>query len=435
MEQVLVLPEWEVFQATPIEVHRKYWQDDDIWGVINSYPHSIRKGFEKLKEAIHQYMANGYSNRIQGQYSFDEDFLRKFCHSIFETETLEKSFAKAGGIKHEFGLEWGKLKILQYYRKFLKNPASGTGFFYYFKRDCKQGSLKQFNISCWGDLLEFSLQDHTFFQRQRQNFTGDIGLQRAKEYLQKQYKLNGKIPMSYDNGCKFIANAIRRNFWEDFGITTWCDLIYEVFGLVKGTFNLWTGSSGLDRALSWIKEYVNEHGKLPSGNSAHYHSIHPLISKKIWKKYGINSWNDLTIKACGIVKSKKKRKWVRKKGLERAKKELKEYFNEYRKLPTASMFPNLSSVFKRGNWKEFNVSSWNDLLKDTFGRVNVIHGTWMGRVGLNRAKKSLIKYKKEHKKYPKENNRHFRGIKRALIGKYWIEFGIFTWDNLIQNIF
>ena len=435
MEQILIFPECEVFQETPIESHRKYWQDDDIWGIIESYPPAIRKGFEKLKEAIHEYIANGYSYRIQGKYRYDEKFLRKFCSYIYETECLEKSFARAGGIVYEFGLEWGKLKILQYYRKYQKNPPSETGFFYYFKRDCKQGALKQYGISCWGDLLEISLQDHTFFQRDRQNLTGHMGLKRAKAYLQKQYKMNRKIPMSCESGSKLIANAIRRDYWKEFGITTWGDLIFEVFGYIKGTMNLWKGSGGLDRALSWIKGFVNEHGKLPYKNSAHYYTINGLANNKFWMKYGINTWDDLTLKACGIVDSKKRRNsWTGIKGLERAKNELKKYFNDHQKLPTSSVFPNIVRVIIKGYWKEQNISSWNDLLRVTFGKVNVIHKTWNGQEGIKRAKKTLREYKMKYKKYPK-NNYLFQGIKRSLNGNYWAEFGIFTWEDLIQHVF
>ena len=94
------------------------------------------------------------------------------------------------GIKYKFGLEWSKEKILQYYQKYGKNPPSENGFFYYLKRDCKNNSLKKYRILCWKDLLAISLQNKTFYQRNRQNFTGKVGVERAKKYLQQKYKQN-----------------------------------------------------------------------------------------------------------------------------------------------------------------------------------------------------------------------------------------------------
>ncbi len=480
--------------------------DVDIWEKIHFYPPSIQSGFEKLKETTDEYIANGYSDLIQRRCKFDEDFLRGFSHNISKTQCLEWSFAKAGGIVYKFGFEWAKLKILRNYQKHLKNPFSGNGFFYFLRRDCKKGILKEYGVSCWKDLLEISLKNHTYYQRDRQSFSGQKGLQRAKAYLQKQYEKNGKIPLGDDNGCKLIAKAIRRNIWAEFGITTWGDLIYETFGFIKGTQNLWKGGGGLERALFWIKKFYDENGTLPSGkNSDYYYIINQLASSKFWKKYGISNWDDLTIKACGLVSNKKKSKnwagiegletarnelikyfdvhqklpvsskfssinqairkgywkeqkinswndllrdlfgrvngfneiWMGQKGLERARKELKSYFNTHQKLPISPMFSTISWAARKGYWKEQNIESWNDLLRDTFGKVNRPYLTWKGNIGLNRAKKILIEYKNKHNKYPEEkiNSNRFMDIKRALSKKYWIQLGIFTWKDLIQSIF
>ena len=72
----------------------------------------------------------------------------------------------------------------------------------------------------------------------------------------------------------------------------------------------------------------------------------------------------------------------------------------------------------------------------TFGKINVVQGSWKGHTGLNRAKKALTVYRNKYKRYPKINSQgEIRGIKGALIRKYWIEFGIFTWDDLIHHTF
>ena len=490
--------------AHSIEINRNYWLDDDIWEKISSYPSFIQSGFEELKETRQQYITNGYNAQIQNQSQFNERFLKEFSFLISKTKSLERSFAQAGGIVYGFGFEWGKLKILHYYQKHLKNPFSDNGFFYFLKRDCKKGILKEYGVSCWKDLLEISLKDHTYYRRDRQSFNGYSGLQRAKAYLQNQYNMTAKIPLSDDNGCRLIARAIRRNIWSEFAITTWGDLIYETFGFIKGTRNLWKGGGGLERALSWIKIFYEENGTLPTGkNSDHYNSIRDIVNSKFWMKYGINTMDDLTLKACGTVTVDKRKKWEGIKGLERAKNELKkyykehqnklptaimfriiyyailsgywkeynieswngmlmatfgkvnqsheswigqtgldrarkelsEYFNIHQKLPSVSLYSPINNIIKKGYWKEQNIESWNDLLRDIFGRINKDNVTWKGNSGLNRAKKFLREFKIKNKRYPSIQSSLIYGIKRALNKKYWTEYGIFTWNDLIQDIF
>jgi hypothetical protein len=382
---------------------------------------------------MQQYITNGYSHQIQSQSQFNEEFLQEFCQFFSKTECLEISFARAGGIKYGFGFEWAKLKILQYYQRHLKNPLTESGIFYFFKRNCKKGVLQQYGISCWWDLLEISLNDHTYYNRDRQSFKGLSGLQRAKKHLQKQYKINGKIPLSYDAGCKLIANAVRRNTWAEFGITTWGDLIFETFGLVKGQMYLWKGGSGFNRAISWIKDYVNEHGILPSGkNSDHYDSIRRVVNSKCWIKYGINTIDDLTLKACGMI-AEKKRDWSGISGLEKAKNELKKYYRDHQKLPIVAKFQNILWAISYGYWKEQNIQSWNDLLMGTFGKINQAHGNWIGQKGLERARKELKEYYNIHQKLPSKG--HFSNIGRAIRNGYWKEQNIESWNDLLRDTF
>ncbi len=53
-----------------------------------SYSPFIQRGFEKLKATMQQYITNGYSDQIQSQSQFNEDFLKEFC----------QLFSKTGGL-------------------------------------------------------------------------------------------------------------------------------------------------------------------------------------------------------------------------------------------------------------------------------------------------------------------------------------------------
>lgn len=434
MEQVLILPECEVFQATPIEVHRKYWQDNDIWGIIESYPPAIRKGFEKLRKTVHHYLTNGYSNLIRGQHNFNESFLQNFCHLLMESERLEISFARAGGIKYKFGLEWSKEKILQYYQKYGKNPPSENGFFYYLKRDCKNNSLKKYRILCWKDLLAISLQNKTFYQRNRQNFTGKVGVERAKKYLQQKYKQTGKIPLSKDVGCKLIANAIRRKIWEDFGITTWGDLIFEAFGYIKGTANLWRGGRGLNRATNRIRDYYSVHGKLPKTSNKMFNNFCGLLSQKIWAKDGITTWGDLVFKACGIRPETKRILWAGQAKLDTVKEILLIYYKQHHTLPTCEKFPKIAQQCSDKTWSEFNIHSWNDLLLDIFGKVNKQQGKWRGLAGYKLAKDHLLKIIEQTGRRPKQYDPLCKFFSKVICRGYWSQFGISSWKDLVQKV-
>ena len=162
-------------------------------------------------------------------------------------------------------------------------------------------------------------------------------------------------------------------------------------------------------------------------------SIGQVTKKGYWKEYNIHSWNDLLRETFGKV-NEVQRAWMGQEGLEITKKELEKYFIVHRKLPISRLFLRDYKMIRKGYWKEYNIHSWNDLLRETFGKVNKEHETWMGRGGLERAKK-VIKYKIKHGKYSKANQHNIARIKRALIRKYWAEFGIFTWDDLIQHVF
>jgi hypothetical protein len=294
---------------------------------------------------------------------------------------VEISFAQAGGIQYKFGLEWAKMKLLLYYRKFGKPPIAESGFFYFFKRDCRKGILKQYGIMNWKDLLEISLSKQTYYQRSRQSTSGIEGLKRSKLHLRKLCQETGKIPRSDDTGCKFIAGAIRHGFWTKFEITTWGDIIFAVFGYVKGTMNLWKGGGGLNRAMVWIKNWDNQHGKLPTTYNKIFASINQCIKQEWWIKNGIRTQNDLFFRTCGKrrkyeARSNKEKRprgfWTGKKGFENMIHELKTYHTDQHKLPTAKNFPYVWDQCRNGRWKEFNINSWNNLLFYIFGKVNVV---------------------------------------------------------------
>ncbi|XEO79293.1 hypothetical protein WKT22_04337 [Candidatus Lokiarchaeum ossiferum] len=434
MEQTLILPKYETFTPPQIEIQRMYWQDDDIWGIMRMYPSSIKDGFNILKESINHFFSKGYSKESQSRYRFTESFLIEFCHLISMNTGLEKSFVQAGGASYEFGIKWCQWKILGHYQKYLQIPRNDTGLYYFFNRDCKKGKLKHYKIHCWRDLLEQSLQPHTYYNRERRKFKETAGLERANIYLNQQFQKSGKIPYSYDTGNKLIANAIRHKYWKKFNIFTWGDLLFETFGLIKGTINLWKEGGGLSYAISKVQEYYKVQGKLPSKHLPLFSSINYKITQKYWISENIQNWEDLTFIASNFVGSPKRKKWRGKQGLDRAIHELKNYYKEIQKLPVAAKFSSIEAAISKNYWKDYGICSWNDLLHHIFGKVNVSKKIWTGKKGFIHAVKVLLKASKNPNQRAKLKARQFPSIKSSISRKYWIEFGVESWKDMMDYI-
>lgn len=416
------IEEIDEFEEYNFNISRKYWSDEGIWKIIHKYPSKIKQGFEELRKMTHLYFKD--PSAAQSHSFFDYKFICHFCHTLCSEEKLIHSFAKAGGIKYQFGLEWAKMYILKYYHKYQKPPLAENGFFYFFKRDCKRGVLSQFQIKSWKDLINQALKDEEHYDDERQFLSNISGLNRIKKILQEKYKQTGKIPLSEDNGCKLIAKSIKRMKFEEFGITTWGDLIAETFGNVKGTVNLWKGAGGLKRAISAIHNYYEQYQKSPSTNEYPFNNINQLVNEKHWFKEGIQSWDDL-LDRCTIPLHKrrninKRGLWDGKEGLELAKQKLREFHQKYNNLPTCAQFPSISTCCCKGKWKSFGVSSWNDLLLDLFNETNQEQGKWTGFQGLQLAKKVYLNSVRTKEKIS------FRSaVKRG----YWKDYGIFSWDD------
>jgi len=81
-----------------------------------------------------------------------------------------------------------------------------------------------------------------------------------------------------------------------------------------------------------------------------------------------------------------------------------------------------------GIWRDFGISNWNNLLKTTFGRINKEKNKYIGKEGLERAKKELLQFERNFGKKPTSKSKGMNTTAR--LGK-WNEFGIKSWNELI----
>ena len=123
-------------------------------------------------------------------------------------------------------------------------------------------------------------------------------------------------------------------------------------------------------------------------------------------------------------------------GLENAKSELITFKRKKDRLPKANEFGSIKKAILRGQFIEFNIKSWNDLLRATFGEINVEREIYTpDKEGLNRAIKELRKLRKKLEKLPAANDKKCSAIHRAIYRKKWTKFGINKWNDLMKMTF
>ncbi len=93
------------------------------------------------------------------------------------------------------------------------------------------------------------------------------------------------------------------------------------------------------------------------------------FKRGVWLKWGIEGWNDLLWKT---FKEGSYGKYLGKKGLERAMEVLGRYEQQHKKLPSIADkgIGGIKVAIARGEWEEFGIKEWNDILLRTFGKVN-----------------------------------------------------------------
>lgn len=207
---------------------------------------------------------------------------------------------------------------------------------------------------------------------------------------------------------------------------------FQAFEYIKCARNIWKGSKGLQRAIDLIRSYHQTYHKLPKKTFPPFPSIRKIISQGIWADSGIYNWNDLTMKACGIIEVEINRNWQGQEYLTKARQTLADYYHLHRILPRASNFPLISRRCLKKTWIAYGIASWNDLLLAEFGRVNKPTAKWVGEEGLALAV-SLIQKTFLLPNPRKKDIPSIRCIYTALKRKYWETWGIFSWEDLLKT--
>ncbi|MHA1150869.1 MAG: hypothetical protein ACTSR8_21830 [Promethearchaeota archaeon] len=347
--------------------------------------------------------------------------------------------------KGEKGLRIAIKELTEFEKLYKKLPKSGDLEMKSITGMIARKEWEEFGIKTWNNLL-----DSVFGKNNTFKYLGKNGLDNAIEKLKNYEKENGKIPSS--NVMMGIRNAIKKGYWLGSGIKEWNDLLLMVFGKVNLSKNTFRGKEGLTKAIEVIQEFEKNNNKLPATYDKEVRQIVQSIYNKRWIKFNIKNWEDLLLLAFGkekireenyqgISQGKYKGKYQGNEGFQIAIKLLKDTQKKLDRLPKIKDegMSKISDAIRGGNWTEFGIKTWNDLLMKVFGDTNTKSKKYLGNDGLNLAISELQEFKNKNKRMPvlkdKSTNSIIRGIVLAINKGFWLEWDVKTWNDLILIAF
>jgi len=149
----------------------------------------------------------------------------------------------------------------------------------------------------------------------------------------------------------------------------------------------WKGKIGLERAKSKILILKEKLGKIPTTRDIKKElggGIYYSVKKGHWKAFNVESWTDFLI-YCELEPAGK---WTGKEGLKKAVHEILSKAEDLGRTPIKKDIPSgIPLAARRGQWGEYGINSWNDLLR--YCKLEITHevNMWVGKQGLDRAAK------------------------------------------------
>lgn len=184
----------------------------------------------------------------------------------------------------------------------------------------------------------------------------------------------------------YLSGTSARNLTKKFGmaersIKTFAKDLLDgkpVDEIVKRQFGN-KGKFGLEIAQTKLRAFKAKQGRLPRVEDNIWRTIITAIYRGQWASFGIETWNDLLKKTFGEV-NKENGIYIGEQGLEHAIAKLQAFKAENSRLPKSSDngMSGIEDAISRGEWVSFGIKRWNDLLRKTFGEVNVEHWIYTG---------------------------------------------------------
>ena len=277
------------------------------------------------------------------------------------------------------------------------------------------------------DLIEGKTMEEIL--KRQIGYRGKYGLDYAIAQLKIVHFKTGKLPV-YDDWSG-ITNAIALNYWVEFGIENWNDLLLYVFGKVNAKFWDYSDENLLEKIQEHLHDFKQKNSRLPKIKDVGMEAINWIIRKGLFKRDGISSWTDLlkyTFREVNIELNK----YIGLQGLENAIEELKVFYEQNGRIATTIDKSSIYAAIERGEWTP-QIDNWDDLLYLAYKNLDIYPFKYMGKEGLECAIRELKDFRRRNKRLPIITD--MPDIFKMIRFNRWIEFGIENWNNLLQMVF
>lgn len=326
------------------------------------------------------------------------------------------------------GLETAQSTIRDFWEQNGRSPTIRDEGMAALNLAAQRGVWKPWNITSWNDLLYATLGKVNYKKYATEEALNDI-----QDVLREFQKKNGRLPRYDDEGMSAITSAAERGVWKPWNITSWNDLIYTTFG--KTNKEKYPGKKGLQLAQEILRTFREREGRKPTGKDKGIRGIYKAVNRGIWESLGIENWNDLLIHTFGDV-NERKSKYASAEALKVVQEKLRRFEKTEGRLPTArdKGMKSFMGMARRGIWEPWNISSWNDLILKTFGKVNN-PPKYVGTEGLRKVQAFLRVFQEETGSLPTIRDKGMRVLAQAAKKGHWEKEGIHTWNDLLQKTF
>lgn len=471
----------DLIDSCGLEMDRKqrgYWLSDEGFNKAKEETNNFFKEFGRAPRTNE--IGTGIRSAIQKGYY--EKYGVKTCNEFIEScgyEPVRTQNIWTG----EEGLKKAKKYVDDFYAENNRPPTmteAGS-----IRPAISRGYYKEFGINSFDEFLEFC--GHMGVDTKHQNiWTGKEGFKKAKQEVTEFVKNTNRAPTQREI-CGGIVAAISRKEYVSFGIESYMDLVeltlkdqlpsifntdeiknmYPQYGEIikkmveKGhAFELedgryttnkefvdkenneiegistrkprgyWKGTEGLNNAKEEVKKFFDENERAPTNREID-RSIERAIESGYYSDVGIKTYNDF-LKYCDLEPPNMRNIWTGEEGFEKAKKYVIDFYAENNRVPNRrEMNGSITVAISRGDYKDFGINTFNDLIKSCGYDPARMQNIWTGNAGFEKSKKYILDFCKEHQRTPKAKEIP-SGLMSAISLGYYKEQGVQVLSDFIK---
>lgn len=174
-----------------------------------------------------------------------------------------------------------------------------------------------------------------------------------------------------------------------------------------------------------LQNYINDGYSISLYEKYHF-------DRRFWKSFYKQVSNNQSLE----LSFRKARGFQSDIGFEWCKYKIKLYYHKTRKFPKYSRIPLFNAMKYaciKGVFIQYSISNWDDLLKAALPDVEI--RSLKGLEGLKRAQNFLVDYYSREGRLPTLTHTSFNLIASAIKKKYWSDFNIESWKDLLFYVF